>query len=213
MHHLQRRTQRLLAVEVAVNLARNGLDLRAQLLLDLVQTKAVLVGDQIDRQTQVTKASRATNAMQVGLRCLWKIEIDDHIHRLNVDSASEQIRADQVTSGTVAELVEHSVAISLLHFGMNIKAAVTQLSDFFRKQLDTIHTVTENDTLIYVQLCEKSIEAMHFLLLLNESIILSDTSQSQFIHQVDYVRIRNELVLEGFHLHWKGGRKQTNLTI
>ena len=58
----------LLAVEVAVDLAGDGLDLGGELLLDLVEGEAVLVGDQVDRQTQVAEAARATDAVQVGLR-------------------------------------------------------------------------------------------------------------------------------------------------
>ena len=58
----------LLAVEVAVDLAGDGLDLGGELLLDLVEGEAVLVGDQIDRQTQVAEAARATDAVEVSLR-------------------------------------------------------------------------------------------------------------------------------------------------
>lgn len=54
---------------------------------------------------------------------------------------------------------------------------------------------------------------MDFLPLLNEGVELGYPFQGQIIHQVDFVRIRDELVLESFHSNREGGRKETNLTI
>lgn len=69
----------------------NGLDLRLQLLLDLLQREAVFVGDEIDSNAEVTKASRTTNAMQVRLGIAREIEVDNYVDRLNVDTAREQV--------------------------------------------------------------------------------------------------------------------------
>jgi len=101
----------LFAVEVAVDHAGDGLDLGGQLLLDLVQREAVLVGDEVDGQTQVAETARATDAVQVGLGALGEVEVDHNVHTLDVDTAGEQVRAHQVAGRAVAELVEHSTQI------------------------------------------------------------------------------------------------------
>ena len=78
-------------VQLAINGPGDGLDLSAQLLLNAVQVVAVLIGDQVDREPQMAEASRAADAMQVGLRALGEVKVDDHVHGLDVDSAREQI--------------------------------------------------------------------------------------------------------------------------
>jgi len=87
---------------------RDGLDLSTELLLDLVQVEAVVVGDEIDGQAQVAEAARATDAMQVGLGVLGKVKIDDDVHGLNVDTSGEEVcaipRASRSVTGERAAL-------------------------------------------------------------------------------------------------------------
>lgn len=79
------------AVEGFLNDGWDGLDLGAQLLLDAEEVEAVLVGDQVDGQAEVAKAAGAPDAVQVRLGVLGEVKVDDHVHRLDVDSAREQI--------------------------------------------------------------------------------------------------------------------------
>ena len=44
------------------------------------------MGDEIDGQSQVAEPPRATDAVQVGLRRLGEVKIDDYIHRLDVNA-------------------------------------------------------------------------------------------------------------------------------
>lgn len=52
---------------------------------------AVLVGDEVDRQTQVPKTSGAPDPVEVGLSVLGEVEIDYYVHRLDVNTTGEQI--------------------------------------------------------------------------------------------------------------------------
>jgi len=81
---------------------RDGLDLSTELLLDLVQVEAVVVGDEIDGQAQVAEAARATDTMQVGLGVLGKVKIDDDVHGLNVDTSGEEVCAIARASRSVS---------------------------------------------------------------------------------------------------------------
>lgn len=78
-------------IQMGVNCLRYGLNLCAELLLNLVEGESVLVGDEIDGNTQVTESSGTTNTMQVGLGHLGKVKVDDNVDRLDVNTASEQI--------------------------------------------------------------------------------------------------------------------------
>ena len=48
--------------------------------------------------------------------------------------------------------MEDSVAVRLLHAGVDVVARVAQLGDLFRQQLDTLGAVAEDDALVYLQL-------------------------------------------------------------
>lgn len=127
----------------------NWLDLSAQFLFDLVQSESektaaiqlgqeraaaesffllvllvlpVVIGDEIDGNAQVTEAAGTTDTMQVGLGHLGEVEVDDHVDGLDVDTTGEQVGADQVAAGTVAEVVENAVAVVLTHLGVNVEA-------------------------------------------------------------------------------------------
>ena len=53
------------AVEGPIDVGRDGLDLRAQLLLDAVQRVPVLVGDQVHGQPQVAEPPRSAQRLLV----------------------------------------------------------------------------------------------------------------------------------------------------
>jgi hypothetical protein len=69
----------------------DGADFGAQLLLDAVQVEAVVVGDEVDGQTQVAETTGAAHAVQVGLRVFGEVKVDDHVDGLDVDSPGEEV--------------------------------------------------------------------------------------------------------------------------
>ena len=70
----------------------------------------------------MSKAARAANTMEVGLRVLWEIKVDDNIYGLNIDTTCEEIGADEVAADTITEIVKDAVTVRLEHFGMAVKA-------------------------------------------------------------------------------------------
>lgn len=78
-------------IEATVNDRWDWTNLRTQFLLHSSQALTVILGNEIHSKTQVPKTSRTTNTVQIGLTVLGKIKVDDNIHRLNVDTTSEEI--------------------------------------------------------------------------------------------------------------------------
>lgn len=175
---------------------RYRLDFRAELLLNPVQIKTVLVGDEIDGQTEVAEAARAPDPVQIRFRVLGEIKVDDDIHSLDVNSPGEEIGGDQVAARSVSEVVEHSVSVRLKHLRMDVETGVTQLGDLLREQLHPIDGVAENNGLVDLQLGEKSAQTMDFLPLLHERVKLSNSLQSQLVHEIDHVGFTEKPVLE-----------------
>lgn len=174
---------------------------------------AVLVRNQVDGDTEVAEATRATDAMQVGFGHLREVEVDDHVDGLDIDATSEEIGAHQIATQPVAEVVEDTISVRLRHAGMDIVAGVTELGDLLRQQLDTLGGVAEDDRLIDLQLREERVQTVHLLSLLYERVVLCDTLQGQFVHQIDLVRVLEVLAHELLHRDGKGGREEKNLSL
>ena len=105
----------------------------------------------------MTEAARTANAMQIGLRHFREVEVDHHVDGLDVNAAREQVRADKIAAGAVAEVVKDSVAMVLAHTRVYVKARVAELGDFLGKKLDTLCRVAEYDGLVYLQLGEEGV--------------------------------------------------------
>ena len=67
--------------------------------------------------------------MQVGLGHFREVEVYDHVDGLDINTTSEQVRADQVTAGSVSEVVEDSVSVLLTHLGVDVEARVAEIGD------------------------------------------------------------------------------------
>lgn len=170
-----KRSGRLGHIEAFVDALRDRLDLSVQLLLYSVKVEPILIGQKIDGQTQVTITARTTNSVQVRLGVLWEIKIDDDIYGRNIDTASEQIRADQIFALTISKVVENTISVVLRHFGVNVEATEPKLGNALSQKLYTLNGVTEDDTLVDVQFFEESVQAVYFLPLFYECVILSNT--------------------------------------
>lgn len=125
----------------------------------------------------MTKTARAADAMKICLGVLREVEINDNVDRLNVDTASQQVRANEIPADSIAEIVEHPVAVLLKHAGMRIEARITKLGDFLGEEFYTVRRVAEDDRLVYLQFVEEGVQAVDFLLLFNESVILGYASE------------------------------------
>ena len=112
----------------------------------------------------MTETARAANAVKVSLRVLWKVEIDHHVHRLDVDATREQVRGNQTPASSVAEVMEDSVSVGLVHPRVDEEARVTQLCDLLCQQLHSGHGVAEDDGLVDLQLGEQGIEAVNLIM-------------------------------------------------
>ena len=60
---------------------------------------------------------------------------------------------------------------------------------------------------------EERVQTMDLLSFLNESVVLGDAFQGQFVHQIDFVGLFHVFTNEIVDRQWKGGRKQHHLTI
>jgi hypothetical protein len=78
------RSRALHAVQLLLDVRRDRLDLRPQLLLDAVQVDAVVVRDEVDGEAEVAEAARAADAVQVGLAVLGEVKVDNDVDALFV---------------------------------------------------------------------------------------------------------------------------------
>ncbi len=133
--------------------------------------------------------------MKISLRILGEIKVDDNIYRLNIDTTCEKIGADKITADTIAEIVEDTVTIMLQHLSVGVETRVSELGDLLCKKLDSVCGIAEDNRLVDLKFGEEGVEAMDFLLLFHEAVVLGDSSEGKFIHKIDFVRIVHMFIL------------------
>jgi hypothetical protein len=142
-------------VEAVVDLLRDGLDFRPELLLDTVQVETIFICDEVDGKTEVSEPAGATNTVKVGLRVLGEIEVNDDVDGLDVNAAREEVGAHQVSADAITEVMEDAVAVGLQHLRMRVETRITELCDLLRQKLDAVGRVTKYDRLIDLELERK----------------------------------------------------------
>ena len=208
---ISRTSPSLTDVEATINLGRDRTDFRSQVLFHHPQGVAVIIGDQIHGQSQVTESSRPSNTVKVRLGVLGEVKVDNDVHTLNIDTAREEIGRHEVTRTAVAEFVEDAVTIGLLHLGMYVEAGVSQLGDFLGEELDAVDRVAEDDGLVNLQLGKKSIEAVDLLPFLDVGVELGDTPKGELLHQIDRVGFGDVLLAEFLDGHGEGSAEEAYL--
>ena len=83
---------------------------------------------------------------------------------------------------SVAELMEDTVSICLLHLRVNVVARISKLGNFLGQQLNPIHGVAKDDTLVDFQFGEQSVETMYLLSFFDVGVELGDTPEGEFVH-------------------------------
>lgn len=164
-------------VQTLVNVSWNWLNLGSQFLFNSVQSKPVIIGDQVDRDSKVAESSTTTNPMKVSFCHFWEVEINDDVDCLDIDTTGEKIAANKVPAESGAEIMEDSVSVSLRHFGVNVVAGISQLSNLFGQQLDSLGRVAENYTLVDLKFGEQCIQTVNLLSFLNKCVVLGDALQ------------------------------------
>lgn len=169
-------------VKGTIDVLRDGGNLCSKLLLDTVEVETVFVRHQVDGETQVSESAGTTDTVKVRFRVLREIEVDYDINRLDIDTTGEEIRAHEVSTHAVAEVVEHAVTMRLQHFRVGVEARISKVCDLLGEQFDPVCRVAKDDRLVDLQLRKESIETVDLLTLLDECIILCNTAESQFVH-------------------------------
>lgn len=143
---------RIINIELLVDSLWYWLNLGSKLLFDPVEIETVIPVDQVDSQAKMAESTRASDAMEICLGILREIEVDNHVDSLDIDTASEQIRAHQITTDAIAKIVEDPISIVLQHTCVGIEARIAKLCNLLCKQLHTIGGIAENDRLVDLQL-------------------------------------------------------------
>ena len=88
----------------------------AQFIFDLEQVVLVILRDEIDSQTQVSKSSRSTDSVQICLGETRKVKVDDDIDRLDINTSSKDVCTDKTSRFPILEVMINSASVVLLHF-------------------------------------------------------------------------------------------------
>lgn len=59
--------------------------------------------------------------MEIRFSVFWKVEVDDHIDGLDIDTTGQEVRTDKITAYAIAEVMEHSITVVLQHLGVGVE--------------------------------------------------------------------------------------------
>ena len=65
-----------------------------------------VVRDQVDGQTTVTESSALPNEVDVSVRRLKEIKVDDHVEDVNINPVNEDVGANKVAAFPLAGVME-----------------------------------------------------------------------------------------------------------
>lgn len=172
-----------------------------QLVFNCKQVVLVVLSDEVNGQTEVTKTTRSSDSVQVGLSILGEIEVDHNVNRNDIDTTCEQVSTDETTSFSILEIMENSVSVRLCHSRVNEEARVTQLINLLSEQLYSLSRVAEDDGLTDIELGEQGVQAVELLSLFQISVVLGETLERKLIRQTNELRVLDMSVQEFFNLH------------
>lgn len=161
----------------------------------------------------MSETTGSTDTMKICLGVLREIEVDYDINGLDIDTTGEEIGTDKIAADTVAEIVENAVAIRLEHASMAVEAGVAKFCDLLGEKFNTVGGVAEDDRLVDLQFREKSVQAVNLLALFNEGVVLGDTAESEFVHEVDFERRIHILIGESLDGDGESRTEQHDLAI
>ena len=92
-------------VQILIDVLRYRFDLGVQFIFNLEHVSLVVLSNEVDGNTKMTKSSRTPNPVKIGVWRAREIEVDDHIDRFNVNTSSEEIRAHQASRFSIAEVM------------------------------------------------------------------------------------------------------------
>jgi hypothetical protein len=89
--------------------------LGVELIFDGKQVLLVILSNEVDSHTEVTKSTRSTNSMEVGFGVLGEVKVDNDIDGLNIDTSCKDVSTDEASCFTVLKVMENFVSVGLLH--------------------------------------------------------------------------------------------------
>lgn len=93
------------SVKIFVNVLWNGDNLSWQLRLNLEKILLIIVGDEVDGQTEVTESSWSADSMQVGLSVVREVEVYHNVNGNDIDTSREDVGAYETTCLSILEVM------------------------------------------------------------------------------------------------------------
>lgn len=108
-------------IKILIDGLWDRLDLSTKVALDIVKIETIVPVDEVDGETEMSKAARSADAMQVGFSVLWEVKVDDDVNRLDINTTGEEVRADKISADAIAEIMENAVTVCLKHASVAVE--------------------------------------------------------------------------------------------
>eukprot|EP00754_Rhynchopus_humris_P039664 Rhum_TRINITY_DN22786_c0_g1::Rhum_TRINITY_DN22786_c0_g1_i1::g.176016::m.176016 len=149
-----------------------------------------VVGQEADGQTLGAETSGTAHPVQVRVRGLRHVVLDDDVDTVNVDTTAEQVRGDADARLELLELLVRLDTLVLLHLAVDAGAREAQLLHEGVEHLGALRGLHEDHDLVELQVVEEVVQLRVLLRLVQLDVVLLQTVQRQ-------LRLRVHVDLQG----------------
>ena len=164
------------------------------------------LGNQIYSKAYLPESTAPPDPMQVGATLSGEIEVDDNVDRGNIDAPGDEIGTDQCLELSLSKPFEDVDPLLPWDLGMQVLVLVFLLVELLGEHLRTLVRLAEDDALVDDERAVDLEDGSHLLLLVHQHVVMGEADKHQLVHQVDHLRSRHELLLEGTDPDGEGGR-------
>lgn len=183
-------------------------------LLDLAKHLDVALRDEVDGDTLAAEAATTTNAVKIVLHVRGKVEVDDDVDVVDVDTAGDEIGGAEDARVAVAEVLHDLFALTLGHVGVDGGDGVVGFVELLSDVVDLSAGVDEDDGLSDGDGLVEVHEGFELVVFFDGDVELLDTVKGEgFLADENAGGVAHELLSEFEDVTGHGGGEEADLDI
>ena len=191
------------SIQVLINVFWHWVNLRIEFLLNLDHVLLVFFGYQVDSQTDLSESSTSPNSVQIGTSFSGEVEVDNNIDWRYIDTSGNKIRSNKRLKLTLSETFKHPGSLLRFHTWMQVPVLILLFVEFLRQELSSLVRPAKDNALVDDQFRVQLVNSLHLVSFIQEHVVMGETNEHEFLHQVDDLCFWHELLLEGLDSNWE----------
>lgn len=162
------------AIKAFVNMFRHRVNCRIQLFLNHNHIFLIILSNQVDSKTYLSKSATSANPMQVCRSILWEVKVNNYIHAWHINSSRYKIGTYQSFELSFSESLKNLDSL-LLHVWSQVLVFKTLWFHLFGKELYPFVWPAKDYALVNNEFTVNFIEILKFFRFLHKDVVVSES--------------------------------------